>query len=120
VPTIRDSLARFDGKYTYTGMVRMAAGANPVMASQRYSQACTELESDPQLAGISFRHQFDQGASSARASTGSCWRASRAGLAALLVLWLFIRSVRLVLVIAVSIPLSMLASAPGCSSPAAR
>lgn len=108
VPTIRDNLARYDGKYTYGGMVRMTAGANPVETSQRLERACEELRSDPQLSGIEFHYQFDQGKFIKTSLDTLIWSGIEGGLAALAVLWLFLRSVRFTLVIALSIPLSML------------
>lgn len=109
VPTVRDSLSRYDGKYTYGGMIRMASGANPVDASERLNAACRELAQDPELGGIEFSFQFDQG-KFIRTSLDTLIRSGlEGGLAALLVLWLFLRNVRYTLVIAISIPLSMLA-----------
>ena len=110
VPEVRDELSRFDQKYTCTAMVRAAAEANPVRASDGLRRAAAELQADPRLAGLSVRFLFDQGQFIREGLSNLVSTALEGGLLALLVLWLFLRNVWMTLVIATAIPLTLLVS----------
>ncbi len=112
VPSVRDSLARFDQKYTYTGVLRLAAGVNPVEASRGARAAMSDLENDPRLNGIAFRQLFDQGEMIESSLQTLLSTSIQGGLLALLALYAFLRNVRATVAIALAIPLALLVA--GC------
>ncbi|MBK8097874.1 MAG: efflux RND transporter permease subunit [Planctomycetes bacterium] len=107
-PEVRDELSRFDGKYTCTAVVRGAADANPVAASDGLHAALTELEADPRLQGLASRWLFDQGAFIREGLGNLVSTALQGGALALLVLWFFLRNLAMTAVIAMAIPLTLL------------
>ena len=107
VPTVRDSVSKFDGKYTYTAIVRLAAGVNPVDASHNLRAATAKMENDPELRGIGFSFVFDQGSMIEDSLQTLLSTSLQGGLLATIVLWLFLRNLRLTLAIAFSMPLAM-------------
>lgn len=112
VPTVRNSIARFDQSYTYTGIVTATAEANPLEASRNFRAAIDELKNDPRLAGLDVRFMFDQGTLiEGSLQTLLSTSIQGAGLA-LIALLLFLRRLRPTLVIAAAIPLALLIA--GC------
>ena len=111
IPSVRDSLARFDRKFTYTCILRLASGTNPVDASKNVRAAMTELEKDPELEGIGFRFLFDQGAMIEESLDTLVSTSIQGGVLALVALFVFLRNVRLTLAVALSIPLTLLIAA---------
>ncbi|MHC5063493.1 MAG: efflux RND transporter permease subunit [Planctomycetota bacterium] len=108
VPEVRDSVARFDGRYTYTGTVTATAEANPVEASNNFHAALEELKLDPRLEGLDFRFLFDQG-SMIEDSLQTLLSTSLQGAGlALLAIFLFLRRLRPTLVIALAIPMALM------------
>ena len=107
VPSVRDNVSKFEGKYTYTAIVRLAAGVNPVDASNNLRAATERIEQEPELAGIGFTYLFDQGAMIQTSLQTLLKTSFQGGLLAILVLWLFLRNVRLTLVVALAIPLAL-------------
>ncbi|MCA8941005.1 MAG: efflux RND transporter permease subunit, partial [Planctomycetes bacterium] len=108
VPSVRDSLARFDQKFAYTGVLRLAAGSNPVDASRAVRDAMHEMESDPELTGIGFRRLFDQGETIEKSLETLLETSIQGGLLALIALFAFLRNVRATIAIALAIPLALL------------
>ncbi|MEM7201736.1 MAG: efflux RND transporter permease subunit [Planctomycetota bacterium] len=108
VPSVRNSLSRFNQKYTYTGMVRAAAGVNPVDASRNLREAMDELGRDPRLASMECRFLFDQGEMIADSLNTLVTTSLQGGALALLALFLFLRNFRFTLAIAMAIPLALL------------
>ncbi len=111
VPSVRDSLARYDGKFTYTAILRLASGTNPVEASQNVRAAMQELEQDPDLAGIGFRFLFDQGAMIEDSLQTLLTTSLQGGLLALLALFVFLRNIRLTVAVATAIPMTLMIAA---------
>jgi HAE1 family hydrophobic/amphiphilic exporter-1 len=109
VPSVRERLARFNQKYTYSGMVRVAAGVNPVVASENLREAVTRLREDRRLVDLEFRFLFDQGQLITESLDTLVESALQGGALALVVLFLFLRHVRFTIAIALAIPLTMLA-----------
>jgi len=107
--TVRDRLSRIDGQYSYFGQVTKESTANIVETSRRVSAALEELEEDPRVAGeLEFMVLFSQGdlieASIAQLRSTAIW----GGALAALVLFVFLRRVRVTLSVALSIPVSAL------------
>ncbi|MSR39544.1 MAG: efflux RND transporter permease subunit [Planctomycetes bacterium] len=109
-PEVRDELSRFDGKYTCTAVIRGAADANPVATSDALHLAMLELEQDPRLLGLKARWMFDQGKFIRDGLGNLVSTAIEGGLLALLVLWYFLRNWAMTLVIALAIPITLLAA----------
>lgn len=108
VPSIVNSLSRFNQKYTYSGMVHGASGANPVDASERLRAASKALNDDPRLADLEFRFLFDQGAMISDSLETLLTTSLQGGLLALVALFLFLRNIRFTIAIALAIPLALL------------
>jgi len=106
---VRDNMSRIDGQYAYFGQIGQESTANVVETARRVRSAFAELERDPQLAGR-FRYLtlFSQGdfieASLGQLRDTALW----GGALAALVLFLFLRRVRVTICVALSIPVSAL------------
>ncbi|MCC6783071.1 MAG: efflux RND transporter permease subunit [Planctomycetes bacterium] len=107
VPSVRDNVSKFEGDYTYTAVLRLAAGVNPVEASRNLRAATKEIERLPELAGIGFTYLFDQGEMIEESLSNLLSSSLQGGLLAVLVLLLFLRNFRLTLVVALSMPLAL-------------
>ncbi|MEZ5963483.1 MAG: efflux RND transporter permease subunit [Planctomycetota bacterium] len=108
VPSVRDRLARYNQKYTYSGMVNTAAGISPVDASANLHAELARLEEDKRLADVEFRFLFDQGATIRDSLRTLVSTALQGGALAIVVLWFFLRNLRFTLAIALAIPLALL------------
>ncbi len=107
--SVRDWLSRVDGRRAYYGMIQRESNANVVETSQRIADLLAELNSDPKLDGrVSVSTLFNQGevieASLSRLKSTALW----GGALAIIVLLLFLRRLRTTLVVALSIPISVL------------
>jgi HAE1 family hydrophobic/amphiphilic exporter-1 len=109
VKTVRDSLFRIDGRYAYFGQIQKDGQANVVETCKRLKRELAELERDPQLGGeFQFLPIFDQG-TFITTSLGQLENtAVEGGLLAILILFIFLWRVRLTLLVATAIPLSVL------------
>ncbi len=108
VPTVRDRVARYNGKFTYSGMIRTAAGISPVDASANLHAEIARLRQDRRLVDAEFRFLLDQG-ESIRDSLDTLLSSALQGAAlAIVVLYLFLRNLRFTVTIALAIPLSLL------------
>jgi HAE1 family hydrophobic/amphiphilic exporter-1 len=108
VPSVRDSLSKVDGKFTYTAVIRLQSGVNPIQASERVKAAAAELEAEPELGGIGFVFLFDQGAMIETSLQTLLETSLQGGLLALLALFLFLRNLRLTVIVALAIPLALM------------
>src|SRR5690606_25894259 len=111
VPSVRDSLSKVDGAFTYTAMIRLRSGANPIETSQNVKAAIAELEAEPELDGMAFHFLFDQG-SMIEASLRTLLETSlQGGALALAALFVFLRNLRLTVIVAFAIPLALMIAA---------
>ncbi|MBI5365153.1 MAG: efflux RND transporter permease subunit [Planctomycetes bacterium] len=115
VKSVRESLFRIDGEYAYFVEVRKDAQANIVETCSRLEKELVELEKHPQLAGqFHFLPIFDQGEfieNSLKQLTDSAWEG---GLLAVVVLFLFLWRFRQTLLVALSIPISVILAIAWC------
>jgi HAE1 family hydrophobic/amphiphilic exporter-1 len=107
--SVRNSLFRINGLYSYYGEVQKDAQANVVDTCARLARELEALEKDPRLGGeFEFLIFWDQG-DFIQSSLGQLKQtALTGGLLAVLILFLFLRRVRLTLCVALSIPISVL------------
>ncbi|MGE3175303.1 MAG: efflux RND transporter permease subunit [Planctomycetota bacterium] len=111
VPEVRDRLSRHNGKYTYTAVIRAGADADPVAASDGLRRTAAAMRDDAQLAEVEVRFLFDQGQFIREGLQNLTSTALQGGLLALGVLWLFLRNLPMTIVIALSIPVTLLIAA---------
>ncbi|MCP3916759.1 MAG: efflux RND transporter permease subunit [bacterium] len=109
VKTIRERLTRIDGRSAYYGMVQRESSANVVAVAKRIHTVMDGFEDDPELAGkVGVEVFFDQAKfiknSLDRLKNTALW----GGGLAVLVLFMFLRRVRMTLCVALSIPVSAL------------
>lgn len=107
--SVRDDLSRINGRYAYWAVVRREGQANVVATCRRIEEAFDELKADPRLAGeFDFLVVFNQGTfienSLGQLEETALW----GGGLALLILFLFLRRVRLTLCVGLAIPTSVL------------
>jgi len=105
--SVRDRLSRIDGQYAYFGQIGKESTANIVETARRVARTLEELDQDPRLAGeLSFLVLFSQGdlieASMLQLRSTALW----GGALAAVVLFVFLRRVRVTLCVALSIPIS--------------
>jgi len=109
VKSVRQNLFRIDGRYAYYGEVQKDGAANTVETCRRLRAEFAALAADPQLAGqLEFMPLFDQGEFIQNSLDGVRSTAIDGGMWAVLVLFLFLRRLRLTLLVALSIPFSVL------------
>ena len=109
VKTVRDSLFRIDGRYAYFGQIQKDGQANVVETCKRLKQELSDLEKDPQLGGeFQFLPIFDQGLFIQSSLSQLENTAIEGGLLAVVILFIFLWRVRLTLLVATAIPLSVL------------
>ena len=109
VKSVGERLTRIDGRYAYYGMIQKEGAANVVETSERIAKVLEEIQADSRLGGqLGVTVLFDQAdfirASLGQLKTTALW----GGGLALLVLLCFLRRVRTTLVVALSIPISIL------------
>ncbi len=109
VKSVRDFVSRIDGAYAYYGMATKDSQSNVVETSNNFKAAIAELEQEPSLAGdfevLTF---FLQGEMIESALSQLQQTAMWGGALAVVVLFVFLRRVRLTLCVALSIPVSAL------------
>jgi HAE1 family hydrophobic/amphiphilic exporter-1 len=109
VKSVRQNLFRIDGRYAYYGEVQKDGTANTVETCKRLRAEFAALSEDPQLAGqLEFMPLFDQGEFIQNSLDGVRSTAVDGGIWAVVVLFLFLRRLRLTLLVALSIPFSVL------------
>ncbi len=106
----KDWVNRIDRKESLGFGITKASGANIVDVSYGVQQVMEELKSHAKLEGLSFKLFWDQGEQVTSAvhnlQNSGLW----GGLFAALVLFFFLRAVRITLIITLAIPLSLLAT----------
>ncbi|MFQ5505396.1 MAG: efflux RND transporter permease subunit [Planctomycetota bacterium] len=106
----RDRVSRVDGKVALTGMIRKQAGANTVATAARVRGFFEEIQKDPEYAGITPLWDFDKGLF-IQNTVGTLENSAMiGGLLAFLVLFLFLRRIRMTLILTLSLPISLLAA----------
>jgi HAE1 family hydrophobic/amphiphilic exporter-1 len=109
VKSVRESLSRVDGKYAYWGEIQKDGQANVVETCHRLLAAIHTLEQDPALRGeFGFRILFNQGEFIENSLDQLRHTAVTGGLLAVVILFVFLWRVRLTLIVALSIPISVL------------
>ncbi len=108
--SVRDQLSRIDGDYAFYGSISLASGANAVEVAREVRAEMKRIEDDGVLPGLHVTIFFDQGQMISEALTGLGRTALYGGLLAVVVLYLFLRRVKLTMLVAGAIPLSMLVS----------
>ena len=107
--SVADQLSRIDGAFAYYGFCTKASQANVVETSQAFMEAIEELKQDPALNGeFGARVFFIQGDLIESALGQLRETALWGGILAIVVLFVFLRRVRLTLAVALSIPVSVL------------
>jgi len=109
VKSVGEMLSRIDGSYAYYGMATKDSQANVVETSHNFKRTIEELAEDPALRGqITVLDFFVQGDLIESALTQLRQTAIGGGVLAVIVLFVFLRRVRLTLCVALSIPVSAL------------
>ncbi len=109
VKEIEDHVARIDGGYAYFGFATKDSQSNVVEVSRSFRAATEELEKDPALDGeVAFLVFFLQGDAIEFALAQMQNTAWEGGFLAVAILLIFLRRLRLTLVVALSIPVSAL------------
>ncbi len=108
VPSVSNSLSRYNQSFCYSGAIRATAGANPVATSRRVRETAARLAAEPELQGLDFRYMLDQGALIEDSLRTLLKSLAQGGALALLVLFLFLRNLRATLGIAIAIPFTLL------------
>ncbi|HIL09848.1 MAG TPA: efflux RND transporter permease subunit, partial [Candidatus Latescibacteria bacterium] len=104
----KDEVNRIDRSESQGFAVIKASGANIVEVSRGVQQAMEKLKTHPKLAGLDFRVFWDQGEQVVKSvynlQNSGLW----GGLFAAIVLFFFLRAVRITMIITLAIPLSIL------------
>jgi HAE1 family hydrophobic/amphiphilic exporter-1 len=107
--SVRNRLFRINGQYSYYGEVQKDAQANVVDTCARLQRELEALEADPKLAGeFEFLVFWDQGQFIQSSLAQLKDTALSGGVLALVILFVFLRRVRLTLCVALAIPVSVL------------
>jgi HAE1 family hydrophobic/amphiphilic exporter-1 len=106
----KDWVNRIDGHESLGFGITKASGANIVEISRGVQQVLEELKAHPKLEGLTFKIFWNQGEHVTRSvynlQNSGLW----GGLFAAMVLFFFLRAVRMTLIITLAIPLSLLAT----------
>ncbi len=105
---LNTSIHRVNGDNAASIDVYKESGANTIEVCRRVQQAIDELEADPVLAGFDVHRFFDQGDLILESINNLKNTALQGGVLAVIVLLFFLRRVRVTIVIALAIPLSLL------------
>lgn len=105
--SVRDRLSRIDGRFSYFGQIGKESTANVVETARRVEAMLEELEADPRIGSeLQFLVLFSQGdfieASLDQLRSTALW----GGALAAIVLFIFLRRVRVTICVALSIPIS--------------
>lgn len=101
-------LSRIDGEEAAGLAVKKESDANTVEVGQRVTAELEALEADPRVQGMQFHVFFDQGGLIQDSVDTLTNTALTGGLFAVIILYVFLREWRMTLLIAASIPLSLL------------
>ncbi|MFT5284672.1 MAG: HAE1 family hydrophobic/amphiphilic exporter-1 [Planctomycetota bacterium] len=109
--SVRNSITRIDGDYAYTGFVSRDSQVNIVEASQNLRRVLDEIEEDPRVDGeLSFNIFMIPGDMVENSLLQLQETAAWGGALAMVVLFTFLRRIRLTLCVALSIPVSAVMS----------
>lgn len=109
VKSLRNSVSKIDGQYSYFAFASKDSQVNIVEASQNFKKTIEELEADPRInEELSFVPFFIPGDMVETSLSQLQETAAYGGLLAMVVLFIFLRRVRMTLCIALSIPVSAL------------
>jgi hydrophobic/amphiphilic exporter-1 (mainly G- bacteria), HAE1 family len=107
--SVGERLTRINGRLAFWGMVQKESDANVVEVSDRIDAAIAEIRSDPRLIGeVGIEKRFDQAQFIRNSLDQLQSTAMWGGGFAVLVLFMFLRRWRTTLVVALSIPISVL------------
>jgi len=106
----RDRVSRLNGQPDVTFQISKESAANAVEVCTRVEQTLASFADDPRLAGLVFHPYFSQKEMIVDAIEALQSSAMWGGLFAIVVLWLFLRDVRMTLIAALAIPSSLLAA----------
>lgn len=101
-------IGRLNGERAAVILVRKESGANLVEVTREVKAAMEELGADPRMEGSGIVPFFDQGEMVEEGMDNLLWTALLGGICAVIVLFLFLREWRMTLLIAASIPFSLL------------
>jgi len=110
IQAIRETLSRINGKFALFCSISKSSGANTVATCERVVAAMEELEKRDDVAGFKFNPWFNQGKMIRRSLDDLESAAKDGAIWSVAVLFFFLRRVRLTLLIALSIPVSLLAT----------
>ena len=102
------SINRVNGQEAAAMAIRKEASSNTVEVANAVEKALDDLQASPRTEGASFFTFFSQGDLISDSINTLMNTALYGGLFAIIVLWLFLREIRMTLLIAASIPFSML------------
>tara|TARA_R110002126_G_scaffold64513_6_gene165163 strand:+ start:5163 stop:8687 length:3525 start_codon:yes stop_codon:yes gene_type:complete len=107
--SVGERLTRINGRLAFWGMIQKESDANVVEVSERIDAAIDEIRSDPALAGeVGIEKRFDQAEFIRNSLDQLQSTAMWGGGFAVLILFMFLRRWRTTLVVALSIPISVL------------
>ena len=112
-PPERDSVSRIDRRESMGLGIKKSSTANMVEVSRRVRQALEELKARTDLNNIDFEIFFDQGKHVTESVDNLKATGLWGGLFAALILFYFLRAVRMTLIITLAIPLSLLIAVTG-------
>ena len=105
---LNTSIHRVNGDNAASIDVFKESGANTIEVCARVQEAIDELEADPELAGFKVHRFFDQGDLIMESINNLKNTALQGGFLAVIVLLFFLRRIRVTILIALAIPLSLL------------
>jgi HAE1 family hydrophobic/amphiphilic exporter-1 len=108
--TYRDNVWRINGQPAVGMDISRESDQNTITVCERIEDVIEQLRADPRMAGVTFNVFWNQKDTILNAVNGLKSAALWGGLFAVLVLWFFLRDLRLTLVASLAIPSSLLAA----------
>lgn len=109
-PPEKEWYQRINGEEAFKLEILKENLANTVEISREVKKVLEELKKDPRLAGVQFRILFDQGQEIEQAIDNLKYSALWGGIFAVLILYYFLRRLKMTFIIAIAIPLSVMIS----------
>jgi multidrug efflux pump subunit AcrB/ABC-type multidrug transport system ATPase subunit len=106
----RETISRINGLESVTITLQRSWDANLISLAHRTRRTIEELDTAVKPAGLSLVIQSDEARTIEDNLQSILWLALAGGLLAVAVLWVFLRNLRLVMMVAVSVPVSILIS----------
>lgn len=106
----RDMVWRINGRPAVGMSISRESDENTIAVCERAEAAIAELEADPRMAGVTFNVFFNQRETILEAVDGLKGSALWGGLFAVIVLFIFLRDVRMTILAALAIPASLLSA----------